>query len=58
MPLSIWSATIRLSILFIPLPTARVSGAGLNRVKEVPSPKLGQAQTREGQKEYDNASPF
>jgi hypothetical protein len=59
-----------LATLSIPLPTVRVSGAGLNLVKEVPSTKLRQAQPRlppfrltslqvvKGQKEYDNASTF
>jgi hypothetical protein len=58
-----------LATLSIPLPTVRVSGAGLNLVKEVPT-RLGQAQLRlppfrltrlqivKGQKEYDNASTF
>jgi hypothetical protein len=34
------------AILSIPLPTVRVSGAGLNLVKEVPSTKLGQTQAK------------
>ena len=33
-----------LAILSIALPAVRVSGAGLNLVKEVPSTKLGQTQ--------------
>ncbi len=43
----IWSPRIWLSILLIPLLRVRVSGAGLNLVKEVPSNKLGQLHAKE-----------